>query len=68
MCNRVRCGIVIKAPQLDEEVPANNMGDGNIAIPEKPIKWKDDEELLKRYVLGKDGKPLFKSLKEFATL
>lgn len=38
--------------QIEEDVAANNMGSGNIAIPEPPLKWKDGDELLKRYKMS----------------
>ena len=46
---RLRNGKIVEVTV--EEAPANNMGDGNIAIPEKPLKWDDEEDLLKRYRL-----------------
>lgn len=48
MAKRISCGIVSEDSQVTEDEAANNVGSGNIAMPEPVIKWKDKEKLLTR--------------------
>ncbi len=59
---RIRNGVILNSgdSSCKEDIATNSAGSGEIAMPEPVIKWKDDEELLKRYTL--EGS---KSLKEF---
>ena len=53
MAKYIRYG-KIEEYTVREDAPANNMGSGNIAIPEPPMFW-DDKELQKRYRLDSEG-------------